>query len=124
MKAQDALRKCKLGRHVRESFIWFELIDIYFRKFVTSRMIDFYNRLKLRAQSQTERNAKADDIRRGAQEIRDALKSCHGNEFVNYYLHCAICHLPDQIRDCPVDVFDASGCALEHLHKDVKRTLL
>ena len=57
-------------------------------------------------------------------QIRDSLKAFQGNEFVNYYLHCAIHHLPDQIRDCPVDVFDASGCALEHLHKDVKRTLL
>ena len=103
-----------------------QMLSLYilFRKSVTSKMVDFYNRLKTRAQTQSEKNIKADDIRQAAKDIRDALKASHGNEIVNYYLHCAICHLPDQIRECAVDVFDASGCALEHLHKDVKRTLL
>ena len=87
-------------------------------------MVEFYNRLKKRAFSEAERSMKAVEIRQAAVAIRDALKTFHGNEFVNYYLHCAIHHLPAQIIQCPVDVFDASGCALEHLHKDVKRTLL
>ena len=87
-------------------------------------MVDFYNRVKKRAFTQCERSTKAVEVRQAAFAIRDALKAFHGNEFVNYYLHCAMHHLPDQILQCPVDVFDASGCALEHLHKDVKRTLL
>ena len=87
-------------------------------------MLDFYNCLKKRALSQDDRNAKAVEVLSAALSIRNSLTQFQGNEFVNYYLHCAISHLPEQIRDCPVDVFDASGCALEHLHKDVKRTLL
>ena len=87
-------------------------------------MLEFYNRLKHRAFTDEDREAKALDIEKKARAIRDALTDFRGNEFVNYYLHCAIHHLPAQIRLCPVDVFDASGCALEHLHKDVKKTLL
>ena len=87
-------------------------------------MLAFYNCLKKRAFSQDDRNSKAADVESAAVSIRNSLKEFQGNEFVNYYLHCAIAHLPEQIRESPVDVFDASGCALEHLHKDVKRTLL
>ena len=87
-------------------------------------MVEFYNLLKTRAFDQATRSVKADNVCEAGKGIRDALKNFQGNEFVNYYLHCAIHHLPEQIRECPVDVFDASGCTLEHLHKDVKRTLL
>ena len=87
-------------------------------------MVDFYNVLKVRAFDASERARKVEIVFTAAKGIRDALKCLQGNEFVNYYLHCAIHHLPDQIRECAVDVFDASGCALEHMHKDVKRTLL
>ena len=87
-------------------------------------MVEFYNLLKVRAFDAGARARKAEMVCGAAKGLRDALKVFQGNEFVNYYLHCAIHHLPDQIRECPVDVFDASGCALEHLHKDVKRTLL
>ena len=87
-------------------------------------MLDFYNRLKHRAFTPDEREAKAVDIEKQAKAIRNALTEFRGDEFVNYYLHCAMFHLPTQIRQCPVDVFDASGYALEHLHKDVKKTLL
>ena len=94
------------------------------RNNLSSKMLAFYNTLKTRAFTQDDRNHKAEEVKSAALLIRDSLKEFQGNEFVNYYLHCAIHHLPNQIRDCPVDVFDASGCALEHLHKDVKRTLL
>ena len=87
-------------------------------------MLDFYNRLKIRAFTQEEKNSKAKDVEGAARLLRTELTAFRGNEIVNYYLHCAIAHLPDQIRNCPVDVFDASGCAIEHLHVDVKRTLL
>jgi hypothetical protein len=87
-------------------------------------MVEFYNILKTRAFDQATRSEKADKVCEAGKGIRDALKNFQGNEFVNYYLHCAMHHLPEQIRECPIDVFDASGCALEHLHKDVKRTLL
>ena len=87
-------------------------------------MLNFYNLLKKRALNPAERQQKANFIESAAKEIRSSLTEFRGNEFVNYYLHCAIHHLPEQIRRCVVDVFDASGCALEHLHKDVKKTLL
>ena len=71
-----------------------------------------------------EKNVKAREVAEAARGLRSELTAFRGNEFVNCYLHCAIAHLPEQIRMCPVDIFDASGCAIEHLHIDVKRNLL
>jgi hypothetical protein len=88
------------------------------------KMLVFYNRLKTRAFTTAEKVQKADDVCDAARAIRAALIGIQGNEVVNYYLHCAIVHLPEQIRLLPVDIFDASGCALEHAHIEVKRTLL
>ena len=87
-------------------------------------MLDFYNRLKTRALSVPEKNEKAHFVEISARNLRSELTKIRGNDFVNYYLHCAIAHLPDQLRNCPVDIFDASGCAIEHLHIEVKRSLL
>ena len=94
------------------------------RNSLSSKMLDFYNRLKKRALTVEEKELKAQEIGNAARGLRSELTSFRGNEFVNYYLHCAIAHLPDQIRKCPVDIFDASGCAIEHLHINVKKTLL
>jgi hypothetical protein len=94
------------------------------RNSLNGKMLCFYNRLKHMAATEAERCAKAQEVHAAAVDIRNSLRDFKGNEFVNYYLHCAIAHLPDQIRGSVVDVFDASGCALEHLHKDVKKSLL
>jgi hypothetical protein len=87
-------------------------------------MLEFYNRLKTRALTAHDKEDKARAVESAARNLRSELTQFRGNEFVNYYLHCAIAHLPDQIRNCPVDIFDASGCAIEHLHIEVKRSLL
>ena len=100
------------------------MVFFFCRNNLSGKMLAFYNRLKHRAGSESERCMKAQDVHAAAVDIRSCLRDFKGNEFVNYYLHCAIAHLPEQIRNCAVDVFDASGCALEHLHKDVKKTLL
>ena len=119
--------RCKSGLRKRKLSFWISLCFHIFhmcRNSLSTKMLSFYNRLKTRALDVQEKNVKAREVAEAARGLRSELTAFRGNEFVNYYLHCAIAHLPEQIRMCPVDIFDASGCAIEHLHIDVKRNLL
>ena len=87
-------------------------------------LLNFFNAVKARESVNHTREAKAESVRQKANSIAQAFKSMKGDDFISYYLHAAVAHLPTQILECPVDVFDASGCAIEHLHKGVKHSFL
>ncbi len=44
-------------------------------------------------------------------------------ESVHYYGHALVCHLPEQIKTCPVDIMDASGSGIEQINQEVKRLI-
>ena len=62
---------------------------------------------------QKRRDEKADTVKSLALVFRDEMCELV-QEYATYYLHGLVHHLPDQIRECPVDVMDASGSGIEH----------
>ena len=94
------------------------------RKELCNKLLVFYNSLKKRISPDFPKEEKAQQVFEAAVGLKAAFKELKGDDFTNYYLHAATDHLPDQIRECYIDVFEASGCAIEHLHKDIKQCLL
>ena len=70
------------------------------------------------------RAEKAETVKRCAFALMEEIRILESDELVNYYIHCAYFHLPDQILRCPIDVNDASGASIEHIHQPVKRAFM
>ena len=87
-------------------------------------MINFFNSLKLRTSNDYTRTEKAKTIKFHAEQLLDKFVALECDEVVNYYLHCAYHHLADAVVGCPVEIDDASGCAIEHAHQPIKSALL
>ena len=87
-------------------------------------MINFFNSLKTRTNTDFTRQNKARMIKEHAELLLDKFSLLECDEVVNYYLHSAYHHLPDMVECCPIDVDDASGCCIEHAHQPVKSALL
>ena len=87
-------------------------------------MITFFNALKVRTGTSYTRTQKAEDINFHAEQLLDKMAVLECDEVVNYYLHCAYHHLADNAVDCPIEIDDASGCAIEHAHQPIKSALL
>ena len=98
------------------------------RKILSNSVIAFFNVLKQRVGNEpggfSSRNDKAEAVKRTAGALLDDFTKFQCEESVNYYLHCAFHHLPDIVRECPIEVDDASGCCIEHAHQSVKRAML
>ena len=86
-------------------------------------MVAFFNAVKVRCSSTYSREQKATEVQLKAEALLDMFVCFEGKESVNYYLHSAFHHLPDQIRQCPIEIDDASGCCIEHAHQSVKRAI-
>ena len=71
---------------------------------------------------QARRNQKADTVKSLAIVFRDELLQLV-QEYSTYYLHGLVHHLPDQIRECPVDVMDGSGSGIEQINQYTKRNI-
>ena len=82
--------------------------------------IDLYNVLKTRHHDSA---VKACNVRAAAKRLRDSVLSFSGRERVTFYIHAAVHHLPEQVLECPVDIVDSSGCAIEHVNKIVRTKL-
>ena len=63
-------------------------------------------------------------MKQRALALMEQIRILESDEFVNSYIHCAVFHLPDQILRCPIDVNDASGASIEHIHQPVKRAFM
>ena len=87
-------------------------------------MVTFFNSLKVRTSVSFSRKDKAIVIKSNAEALLDKFSKLECEEVVNYYLHSAFHHLPDVVESCPVEIDDASGCAIEHAHQPIKRALL
>ena len=59
-------------------------------------------------------------MRAAALRVRESVLEFSGRERVTYYIHAAVHHLPEQVLECPVDIIDCSGCAIEHVNKIVR----
>ena len=74
--------------------------------------------------TRSERNdEKADAVRVAAIRLQTELMVFKQPEAVTYYLHAAVHHLPDHIRQCVGDVVDVSGSAIELMNKVVRTTV-
>ena len=62
---------------------------------------------------------KAESVRNAALKLQRELTHFKCDEVVTYYVHAAVHHLPAQIKDCVVDIVDASGSAIELANKSV-----
>ena len=80
--------------------------------------------MRQRSRATYSRQNKASDVKRCAYALMQEIRTVESDEFVNYYIHCAFFHLPDQILRCPIDVNDASGGSIEHIHQPVKRSFM
>ena len=98
--------------------------DIVCRKELCDLLIDFVNVTKKRITVGFSRQDKAAAVKHSAFALMERIRLVESDEFVNYYIHCAFFHLPDQILRCPIDVNDASGASIEHIHQPVKRAFL
>ena len=87
-------------------------------------MLAFFNSLKVRATIDYSRTEKARDVKLHAERLIDKFRNLECDEVVNYSLHCAYHHLADAVVGCPIEIDDASGCAIEHAHQPIKRALL
>lgn len=86
-------------------------------------LVKFFNAIKVRCTTSYTRDEKAVDVKKTAEALLDTFVSFEAKESVNYHLHSAFHHLPDQILRCPIDIDDASGCCIEHAHQGVKRAI-
>ena len=93
---------------------------MFLRKTLSSTFVHFFNIVKTRSASN---DAKADAVRVAALNLQNELTAFKQPEAVTYYLHAAVHHLPDHIRDCVADVVDVSGSAIELMNKVVRTTL-
>ena len=89
-------------------------------KSLADALLEFFNALKTRCSETYDRTSKAQSVRQKALRLKVSFKAVKGDDFTCYYLHAAEAHLPAQILESDFDVFEASGCAIEHLHKSVK----
>jgi hypothetical protein len=79
---------------IRKRMITLPMLYFFHRRNgLSGKMLSFYNRLKHRAATEAERCAKAQEVHAAAVDIRNSLRDFKGNEFVNYYLHCAIINI-------------------------------
>ena len=103
------------------------LTYLSYRKILSDAVINFFNTVKQRVGEpggfQT-RADKADAVKVKAGLLLDEFTKIQCEESVNYYLHLAFHHLPDAVRECPIEVDDASGCCIEHAHQTVKRAMM
>ena len=83
--------------------------------------IAVWNTLRKRANSPAEAEAKAVELERGGRAMFSAWGAWAGRDALKYYLHALAFHIPNQIRSCPCDPFDASGSAIEKHNQVVKR---
>ena len=95
-------------------------IKLFYRKQFSQQFIDLYNALKTR---DIDRQRKSSNVREAAQRLRQGVLLFGGRERVTFYVHAAVHHLPDQVLNCPVDIVDSSGSAIEHVNKVVRTAL-
>ncbi len=70
-----------------------------------------------------EKQTKAIRVRDAAINWVISFKKMACDSAVTYYMHVATKHLYDMILECPIDIMDCSGTAIEHSNKDLKNQL-
>ena len=87
-------------------------------------MTKLIDRARIRASTQSEREAKANEVENLASELLDIWRrEVSGAKGVTFYMHAAYHHLPDMIRRLPCDILLASGDAFEAKNQQLKRIL-
>ena len=119
-------RKRRVGRG---NVSWFSIFDYssvlhLCRKRICDLLVGFINATRQRTNPEFDRATKAALVKNSAFSLMEEIRTLESDELVNYYLHCAYFHLPDQILRCPIDVNDASGASIEHIHQPVKRAFM
>ena len=94
------------------------------RERICAAMTKLIDRARIRALTQSEREAKADEVEHLASDLLNIWKrEISGAKGVTFYMHAAYHHLPDMIRRLPCDILLASGDSFEAKNQQLKKIL-